>query len=154
MLGTAEYHVGFSSAAHAKNLSALKPGVQQTEAPAAADARTTATRPWIWNRGMMLRQRSDGLRLSVATIFRADANRFACDRGTTLGLDVVPDVWSTKASRPSEGAIQSASSGQSVNSPARSLSPLRSSATSIPRRAADALTGLSESLSTNTSLGL
>ena len=37
MVGTAVYQVGFASSSHWKKCSALKPGVQKTDAPAASD---------------------------------------------------------------------------------------------------------------------
>ena len=60
MVGTAVYQVGFASPSQAKKRSALKPGVQKTLPPAASDESTAAISPWIWNSGMMLRQRSSG----------------------------------------------------------------------------------------------
>ena len=59
MVGTAVYQVGCASSSQPKNRSALKPGVQTTEAPAAERAPAPPPiRPWMWNSGMMLRQRS------------------------------------------------------------------------------------------------
>src|ERR671925_608098 len=94
MVGTAVYQEGFASSSHAKNLSALKPGVQTTAAPAASDDDTAAINPWIWNSGMMLRQMSWGVSDSVATMCRAEAHTLACASGTILGRDVVPEVCS------------------------------------------------------------
>jgi hypothetical protein len=45
IVGTAVYQVGRVSSIHEKNLRALNPGVQQTDAPAESDARTAAMRP-------------------------------------------------------------------------------------------------------------
>src|SRR5262245_22806964 len=58
IVGTAVYQVGRDSPSHWAKRSALKPGVQNTLPPAASDDRTAATSPWMWNNGMMLRQRS------------------------------------------------------------------------------------------------
>ncbi len=45
MVGTAVYQVGLASSNQLKNLSALKPGVQTTEAPAARLESVAAIRP-------------------------------------------------------------------------------------------------------------
>src|SRR5690606_38111507 len=58
MVGTAVYQVGLASSSQLKKRSALKPGVQKTLPPAAMDDSTAAISPWMWNNGMMLRQRS------------------------------------------------------------------------------------------------
>src|SRR5512138_2761191 len=92
IVGTAVYHVGFTSAIHPKNLSALKPGVQQTSLPAERGASSEAIRPWMWNSGMIDRLRSSGVRASVVRTLRADAQTLRCESGTILGRDVVPDV--------------------------------------------------------------
>ena len=68
MVGTAVYQLGWDSSSQAKNFSALKPGVQTTLPPAAMVESTAPISPWIWNSGMMLRQRSAGVRASVAPI--------------------------------------------------------------------------------------
>src|SRR5256885_6674121 len=92
MVGTAVYQVAPASLSQAKKRSALKPGVQTTLPPAASEARTAATSPWMWNSGMMLRQRSAAVSASVAPMFFADAARLAWVSGTSFGRDVVPDV--------------------------------------------------------------
>jgi hypothetical protein len=46
---------------------------------------------------MTFKQRSFGVSASVAAVLRAERQRFAWVRGTILGLDVVPDVCSTRA---------------------------------------------------------
>ena len=46
MVGTAVYQVGFTSSSQAKKRSALKPGVQLTDAPAPSDDSTGAKRPF------------------------------------------------------------------------------------------------------------
>ena len=71
MVGTAVYQVGCASLSQAKKRSALKPGVQNTLPPAASDDSTAAISPWMWNSGMMLRQRSPG----VSAERRADMAR-------------------------------------------------------------------------------
>ena len=68
MVGTAVYQVGRASPSQWKKRSALKPGVQKTLPPAASDDSTAAISPWMWNSGMMLRQRSPAVRPSVAPI--------------------------------------------------------------------------------------
>ncbi len=45
MVGTAVYQVGLASSSQAKKRRALKPGVQETEAPAASEDKTAAMRP-------------------------------------------------------------------------------------------------------------
>src|SRR6185437_4893149 len=103
MVGTAVYQVGFTSSIQAKKRSALKPGEHDTDAPAPSELKVAAISPWIWNSGMMLRQRSAGVSESVAPMCRADAARFAVASGTILGRAVVPDVCSTSAiSGPSD----------------------------------------------------
>src|SRR5882757_10082556 len=112
MVGTAVYQVGFTSSSQAKKRSALKPGVQLTDAPEASDDRTAAIRPWMWNSGMMLRQRSLGFSASAPPMWRAEAARLAADRGTILGRAVVPDVCSTRAvSIPRDGPVLLALAG-------------------------------------------
>src|SRR5690606_11716630 len=92
MVGTAVYQVGETSSVHWKNFRALKPGVQKTEAPADSDEVTAAMRPWMWKSGMMLRQRSAGVRRSVRRMLRAEAAILRPARGTIFGRDVVPEV--------------------------------------------------------------
>ena len=98
MVGTAVYQVGRSSSSQPKKRSALKPGVQTTEPPAASDASAAAISPWMWNSGMTLRQASSGVE-------RQRARRCAAPRrvtlpwvsGTIFGRAVVPEVCSTSA---------------------------------------------------------
>src|SRR5690606_35910735 len=90
MVGTAVYQVGLASSSQWKKRSALKPGLQNTLPPAASEESTAATSPWIWNSGMMLRQRSVAASCSVAPTLRAEAARLAWRSGTSLGRDVVP----------------------------------------------------------------
>src|SRR5918995_4111738 len=97
MVGTAVYQVGRASESHWKKRSALKPGVQNTLPPAASDDSTAAISPWMWNSGMMFRQRSLAVRPSVAPIWEAEAARLASLSGTSFGRDVVPEVWSSNA---------------------------------------------------------
>src|SRR6185312_4782284 len=124
MVGTAVYQVGFTSSSQAKKRSALKPGVQLTDAPEASDDSTAAIRPWMWNSGRMLRQRSFGFSARVPPMCRAEAARLAADSGTILGRAVVPEVWSTSAaSMPRDGPALVALAGfsaeaSSVNRPA------------------------------------
>src|SRR6266536_1511464 len=73
IVGTAVYQVGCASSSQAKKRRALKPGVQNTDAPAASDESVAAISPWMWNRGMMFRQRSDEVSVSVWLMCRADA---------------------------------------------------------------------------------
>ena len=97
MVGTAVSQVGAMSSSHAKTRSALKPGVQITQAPAWSEAITPAISPWMWKSGMMLRQRSPGSSEIQSAMLRAEAQRLAPVSGTILGRDVVPEVWSTSA---------------------------------------------------------
>ena len=100
MVGTAVYQVGRASLIHPKNFRALKPGVQQTCPPAESGARMPAMSPWIWNSGMMLTPRSCAVKASAVRMLRAEAQTFRCERGTILGREVVPEVWSTRAMSP------------------------------------------------------
>ena len=59
----------------------------------------------------MLRQRSLAVSFSVRTILPADAMRLAWVSGTIFGREVVPDVWSTRATssapaRPGDWALR------------------------------------------------
>jgi hypothetical protein len=80
-----------------EELEASKPGEVTTEAPAESEAVSAAMRPWMWNRGMTLRQRSAGVRLSAARMLSAEIARLRWVRGTILGRAVVPEVWRTIA---------------------------------------------------------
>ena len=71
-----------------KNRAVANPGVQTTLPPAASDASSAATRPWMWNSGITFRQRSRGESSSV----RGDVARPSCTdcawvSGTSLGRD-------------------------------------------------------------------
>src|SRR5919206_3079114 len=65
IVGTAVYQVGWASSSQAKKRRALKPGVQNTEPPAASEESVAAIRPWMWKSGMMFMQRSAELSASV-----------------------------------------------------------------------------------------
>src|SRR5476651_1890327 len=97
MVGTAVTQVALDSSSQEKNFSALNPGVAKMLAPAASELETAPISPWIWNSGMMLRQRSAGFSASVVPIWRAEAARLAWVRPTSFGREVVPDVWSRSA---------------------------------------------------------
>jgi hypothetical protein len=71
MVGTAVYQVGASSSTHSKKCSWWKPEAQATEAPVLTEARSAATRPWMWKSGITFRQRSEGIRPSVSATFVA-----------------------------------------------------------------------------------
>ena len=84
---------------------------------------TAAIRPWMWNSGMTLRQRSAGVSASVVRICRAEAARLRCSSGTILGREVVPEVCSTSASSssfaaPDRTAAPALPSATSSNQPA------------------------------------
>src|SRR6185437_4359810 len=159
MVGTAVYQVGFTSSSQAKNLSALKPGVQWTLAPAASEDSVAAIRPWIWNSGMTLRQRSAGVSWSVTPICRAVAAMLAGDSGTILGRDVVPDVCSTNAmssgcEKPDDvGLPDIAPRGSSVKPPAGPACGTRS-IIGTPSFCATPITGLSMPASITSALAL
>src|SRR4051812_12110573 len=51
MVGTAVNQLGRAESNQEKNLKALKPGVQNTDPPAASDDSTAAISPWMWNSG-------------------------------------------------------------------------------------------------------
>ena len=159
MVGTAVYQVGFTSSSWAKKRSALKPGVQDTDAPAAIDDSVAAISPWMWNSGMMFMQRSAGVSASDSAMWRADAARFAVDSGTILGRAVVPEVCSTSAISPStEMPGLAAFAGlraetSRVNRPAGPSSAGTSSMIGTPTFPAIARTGLSMPFCTITALG-
>jgi hypothetical protein len=68
MVGTAVYQVGRQASSQGKKLGAWKPGGHTTLAPATNEDRRAPTRPWIWNNGMIFKQRSDASRVrDVAT---------------------------------------------------------------------------------------
>src|SRR5271165_3681702 len=92
MVGTAVYQLGLDSSNAAKNFSALKPGVQNTEPPRDSGAKSPAISPWMWNSGMMLRPRSAAVKARLVALFSADFVTLACDSGTIFGRDVVPEV--------------------------------------------------------------
>ena len=73
IVGTAVYHVGSASFIQRKNFMALKPGVQHTLAPAPSEPNTAATNPWMWKRGIILRQWSLGTRARMSRTLAAVA---------------------------------------------------------------------------------
>ena len=81
--------------------------MQQICAPAASEADTAAISPWMWNSGMMLRQRSAGVSASDRRMLFAEAKTLDCKSGTIFGRDVVPDVWRISATSSSPGAVLS-----------------------------------------------
>ena len=83
---------GLASSIPAKNLSALKPGVQNTLPPRDSGAARPAIRPWMWKSGMTLRPRSRSESSSVAAMLRADVQTLRCVSGTIFGREVVPEV--------------------------------------------------------------
>src|SRR5262252_8241855 len=148
MVGTAVYHVGFTSAIHPKNLSALKPDEQHTSLPADSGASSDAISPWMWNSGMIDRLRSSGVSASVCLTLLADAHTLRWVSGTILGRDVVPDVCSTSAT--SSGLAKSAlveddsvpfPSNASENVPAPRSACATSRATGTPSFAATSTDG-------------
>ncbi len=92
MVGTAVYQVGLASSISAKNLSALNPGVQNTEPPRESGAERPAIRPWMWNRGMTLSALSFSESSSAAAMLPAEVQMLAWWSGTIFGREVVPDV--------------------------------------------------------------
>src|SRR5271165_741660 len=122
MVGTAVYQLGFDSSIAAKNFSALKPEVQNTEPPRDSGAKSPAISPWMWNSGMMLRPRSAAAKARLAAMLPADFVTLACDSGTIFGRDVVPEVWrisatSSAAARPGRAAAPF-TAPESENAPA------------------------------------
>src|SRR5689334_4528416 len=109
MVGTAEYQFACESSSQEKNLSALNPGGQKTLAPARIEEVKAPISPWIWNSGMITRQRSAGVSARQVEMLRAEASRFFCASGTILGREVVPEVCSTRA--PSSAALKSGLAG-------------------------------------------
>ena len=96
-MGTAVYQVGFASSKLEKKERALKPDEHQIEAPTDNEAETAAISPWMWKRGITFKHLSAEDRDKDWAIFDADAAIFDCNKGTILGLEVVPDVWRIKA---------------------------------------------------------
>ena len=134
MVGTAVTQLGRAASSQPKKRNALKPGVQQTEPPAASEASTAAISPWMWNSGMMLRHASSGVSASTPPMCFADAQTLACVSGTIFGRDVVPEVCSISATSaasagPGVAAIPAAAPCR-VNAPA--ASPGVSSSTATP----------------------
>ena len=156
MVGTAVYQVGFASPSQAKNFSPLKPGVQKTLAPADSEAVTAAIRPWIWNSGITLRQRSSGVSASEVATLCADAARLAWLSGTSFGRDVVPEVWSSRAMSPSSaGPVVAAgpTAGPSMaKRPAGSPASKERRSTAMPSFSATAIAGPASSLPTRIAL--
>src|SRR5439155_999148 len=91
-VGAANHDLAAFPSSQWKKRSALKPGVTHTCPPADSDDSTPATSPWMWKSGMICRPTSAGERESVAAMCRAEAVRFACVSGTSLGRAVVPLV--------------------------------------------------------------
>jgi hypothetical protein len=75
MVGTAVYQVGLVSSNQPKNLKASKPGLQTTDAPAPIEESRAPMRPWMWNKGMTLRQRSSGVSASERMMLPAEVVR-------------------------------------------------------------------------------
>src|SRR5262245_59870479 len=71
IVGTAVYQVGDVSRSQRANFSASNPGVHTTLAPAERLASSAPTRPCTWNKGMMLRHRSDATSPRLLAIVRA-----------------------------------------------------------------------------------
>src|SRR5205823_14942992 len=90
IVGTPEYHVGFTSVSHEKNLSALNPGVQHTSPPADSGASSAAIRPPMWKSGMMTMPRSSAVGESVPRLISADGQTSVSASGTIFGRAVVP----------------------------------------------------------------
>ena len=156
MVGTAVYQVGLASSSQAKNWRALKPGVQNTLAPALRVDNTAAIRPWMWNSGITFRQTSSGVSARVVRMLRADARTFPCVSGTIFGLEVVPDVCRTRAtsSLPAgpPAATGAARSEARPNSPAGVPSRTPSSSTGMPSAAAASSAGEALPRSTTSAL--
>jgi len=93
--------------------------VQKIEAPADRLDSTAPISPWMWNSGMMLRQRSPGASCRKRPMLPAEAVTLRFDSGTIFGREVVPDVC--RISATSSGADQR---GVAVagSAPARSAS--------------------------------
>ena len=141
--------VGAIPSSQAKKRSALKPGVQITVPPASSEASTAAISPWMWKSGMMLRQRSPGVSASQAEMLRAEAQRLAPVSGTILGLDVVPEVWSTSAASVPFSASPSAPGAAAVCGASRLKQPAPAAGSGVratigtPVRSAASTAGLS-----------
>src|SRR4051812_31270652 len=116
MVGTAVYQVGLASRIQAKNLSALKPGVQKRQPPAESGASRPAIKPWMWNSGMITSPTSLGPSPSVLITLNAEAHTLRWLSGTILGRDVVPEVCRINA-------MSSGWAGPPLTGAAASLAP-------------------------------
>src|SRR5690606_27496387 len=82
---------------------------------------TAAIKPWMWNSGMILRQRSSAVRANVSTMLRAVAHMLRWLSGTIFGREVVPEVCSTSAT--SSGSAGPACAGLPAVGPDRVKAP-------------------------------
>ena len=101
MVGTAVYQVGFASSSHWKNFSALKPGVQTTDAPAESDDEHRR------DQAVDVEQRHDvqaavgrRQRQRLADVAAPRRRRSRWLSGTIFGREVVPEVCRTSAMSP------------------------------------------------------
>ena len=106
--------------------------------PPPATTAPPAIRPWMWNSGMMLRQRSSGVRRERrGDVLRRGGRRCAGDSGTILGRDVVPEVCSTSATSSGCGERPGAPPARPARRSARSVkSPAAAGASAPARRSA------------------
>jgi len=107
MVGTAVYQLGRAASSQPNTRSASKPGAHQIEAPAARLDEIAASRPWMWNSGIMFMQRSAGVSASEAPMWRAEAATLRCSSGTILGREVVPEVCRISATSSGPAAAVS-----------------------------------------------
>ena len=129
MVGTAVYQVGCASSSQAKKRSALKPG-RAEDRGRRRPARTSiaAIRPWMWNSGMMLRQRSSGVSAERGADVPGRGREVARgSSGTIFGREVVPEVCRTSATSSGAGVAAAGGRGRRPRprGAARSCRPAR-----------------------------
>src|ERR1700744_3798504 len=121
MVGTAVYQVGLASSISAKNLSVLKPPVQNTAPPRESGADRPAISPWIWNNGITLSARSWAESSSEAAMLRAEVQMLAWRSGTIFGREVVPEVCKMRAT--SYGSAEPDLAAEPLAEPERQNAP-------------------------------
>ena len=158
MVGTAVYQVGLTSSICEKNFKALKPLVQCTSPPCDKGAKMPAISPWIWNKGITFKPRSEALNAVLFAMCWAEAQTLRCVSGTILGRDVVPEVCSTKATSsayamPAEAAVAAClDEVSSVNEPAPRAGVGKRYTIDTPNFSATATAGDAEPFSTTSAL--
>ena len=102
--GTAVYQVNFSCSVMRRKFRTLNFGGTETVPPDANVERVEAISPCTWNKGITQSAMSSETKLYVLIMLSTDLARFACVRGTILGLLVVPLVCRTRATSSEPGS--------------------------------------------------